>query len=296
MNPITFLLGLLLICAGPVAADSLRVATDTPPIHSLVARIMKGVGTPYMVIDPGASPHSYALKPSQAAALAQADIVFWIGPELTPWLRRSITILTPDAVAVPLMHAQGTTLLSPRHGAGFGASNRADHALDPHVWLDPANAVVWLNVIAAELAKADPGNAARYWQNAADGRAELKALSAKITTLLAGRADAPFVVYHDAYHYFEARFGVQALAAVALGDAGKPGPFRVAEIRDIIKARGAKCVFVEPQFPPGIAATLTEGTGATVRVLDPIGAELIPGIDLYPTLLRRMAVALAACE
>ena len=157
------------------------------------------------------------------------------------------------------------------------------------------NGKAWLDAIAAALSVADPANASTYFTNAAAGKAELDALIAEIEADLAPLADRGFVVFHDAYHYFEARFGVEATGAIRLGDAVEPGPRRVAEIRDTIRAQGADCVFAEPQFEPRLIDTVVEGTDARVGVLDPLGADLELGPTLYPALLRQMRDSLVDC-
>jgi len=335
-----------------------RVAADILPVHSLTARVMQGVGEPTLVLPPGASPHGHAMRPSEAAALEGADLVFWVGEALTPWLHDALETLAADARTVALLEAPGVRQLAfrqgvtfaahdhgdehahdaahedghahddePAHGAehahgdghahddehgheeehahGDGHAHGSEHAdahddhahdgVDPHAWLDPANARAWLDAIAAALSSADPANAGAYRANAEAGKAELTALEAEIAAEVAPLAGRDFVVFHDGYHHFEARFGVEAAGAVSLGDGSTPGPRRLAEIRAAIAAMDAACVFTEPQFPPRLAETAVEGTGARLGTLDPVGAELAPGPDLYPTLLRNMAESLKAC-
>ena len=157
------------------------------------------------------------------------------------------------------------------------------------------NGKVWLDAIAAALSVADPANASTYFQNAAAGKAELDALIAEIEAELAPLAGRGFVVFHDAYHYFEARFGIEAAGAIALSDAAAPSPARVSEIKGAIEAMDAACVFSEPQFEPALVETVTEGTDARTGVLDPLGAALPLGPDLYPTLLRNLRDSLVGC-
>mgnify|MGYP001222218997 CR=1 FL=1 len=323
-----------IFCSAPALAEPL-VVTDIPPVHSLVARVMEGVGEPTLILPPGASPHGYAMRPSEAAALADADIVFWVGPELTPWLDRAIDTLGSGADAVELLEVPGTLHLAFREGATFEAhhhnegeehgdhaeagepaghdgdeaghedAHAADahtdehdhdhHGTDPHAWLDPENAKIWLAAIAETLAEADPDNADAYRRNAEAGARDLDALEARVTETLRPVQGTPFVVFHDAYHYFENRFDIEAAGAVSLSDASKPGPARVAEIRETIRTVGAACVFTEPQFRPVLVSTLVEGTDARTATLDPLGIDLTPGPDLYPQLLADLAGNLAGC-
>jgi zinc transport system substrate-binding protein len=171
----------------------------------------------------------------------------------------------------------------------------AHSGVDPHVWLDPQNGQLWLGQIAEALAELDPDNAAQYRENAAAAQAELAALEEDIAETLAPVKSRPFIVFHDAYHYFEARFDIEARGAISENDARAPGAARVSELRDLVAESGAKCVFAEPQFNPGLIAAVTEGQGTGTGTLDPLGADLEPGAALYADLLRGMAESMAAC-
>jgi len=315
MRRLTPAAAMMLALSGTAMAAP-QVATDIAPVHALAARVMAGVGAPSLIVPPGASPHGYALRPSEAAALERADVVFWVGAALTPWLEGAIDALAGDAAAVELRDAPGVALLPLREGATFaphehGGEDDHDHAAEAaaadhdhahdhavfidHNGLDTENAKAWLNVMAEALSAADPANAAIYAANASAGRAELDALSAEIAATLAPVQGRPFVVFHDAYQYFEARFGVPAAGAVTLSDATAPSAARVAEIRAVMERLGAACVFAEPQFSTGVVDVIAEGTGARVGVLDPLGAALPPGPALYADLLRGLAGAMADC-
>ena len=293
------------MAAGPALAAPAVVA-DIPPVHSLVARVMDGAGEPGLILPPGASPHGYAMRPSEAGMLSEADVVFWVGKGLTPWLERSVASLAGDAVSIQLLEADGVEVLEMRgeaafgHGEEDGDGHDHDHGHDhgdedPHAWLDPENAKVWLDVIAATLAEADPENADLYLENAAAGRAELDALEARIETRVAPVRGRPFVVLHDAYHYFEHRFDIEAAGSLSISDASDPGPARVAEIRDLIASLGPTCVFAEPQFEGRPLGMITEGADVRTGILDPLGAGLEPGPALYPALLDGLSEDLAEC-
>ena len=290
-----------------------EVVASIAPVHSLVARVMQGAGAPYLLLPPGSSPHDHALRPSGAAALERAALVFWVGPRLERRLERPLTTLAAGARVVRLVDTPGLIRLALRKGAAFADVGAAhDHGLgpdhgedetDPHLWLDPENAKLWLGAIAAALAGADPEHRALYLANADAAQAELDALAADINARLAPIRGRPFVVFHDSFHYFEHRFDIAAAGAVALGDARAPGPARIARIRDRIRALraapgaapGAVCLFREPQFRSALVATVAEGTGVRIGLLDPLGASLRPGPDLYPELLRGLAESLAGC-
>ena len=299
-------LAMVFLIALPLrAAGEVEVVASIAPVHSLVARVMQGVDPsgngPYLLLPPGASPHDHALRPSDAAALERAVLVFSVGPRLEPWLERPLATLAAGARVVRLADTPGQTRLAPRKGAAFETSDhgsgpaQADDETDPHLWLDPMNAKLWLGVIAAALAEADPENRELYLANAEAARTELDTLATQIAARLDPVRGRPFVVFHDAFHYFEHRFAFEAAGAVALGDARAPGPARITRIRARIRTFGAVCLFREPQFRAPLVATVAEGTGVRIGLLDPLGANLQPGPDLYPALLRGLADSLADC-
>lgn len=312
------------LLAGTAMAEVPRVAADIAPVHSLVARVMDGVGTPDLIVSAGASPHEYVLRPSQAAALQDADIVFWTSANLTPWLNGALGTLAADAAVTELLEVQGTMELPFREGALFEAhahedtadahDDHGDHeehageeeddhakeghdhgAADPHAWLSPDNAAVWLNAIAASLSAADPDNAGAYFANAAAGRAELAALSEEMTQILDPVRDRNFIVFHDAYQYFESAFDFPASGAISVSDAADPSPARIAEIQARMAEQGVTCVLSEPQFNAKLVTTVMDGSAARSAVLDPLGSDLEPGPQLYPQLIRNLATTLADC-
>ena len=318
-----------ILAAPPVLADAPRVVTDIPAVHSLVAQVMGDRGAPVLLTERGADPHNMALRPSQAAALAEADLVFWIGPELTPWLDRALDGLQVRAHVVGLLAAEGTFRQDfgaagahghddhagdtaekghahgHAHGHGHGhahghaetAEDGHDHSgTDPHAWLDPANARAWLTLIAAELAEHAPDHAADYAANAAAAAAGIEALDTRIAATLKGLDDRPFVVFHDAYGYFTGHYGLTVAGSVALGDAAAPGAARLAALRDDLRAGGAVCAFPEAQHDPRLVATVVEGSGTRMGgTLDPSGTALEPGPGLYAALMTGLAETLAAC-
>ena len=305
------------LMGGAAYADTPRVAVDIAPVHSLVARVMDGISEPDLIIQPGASPHEYSLRPSEASALQAANLVFWIGPDLTPWLTDTIETLASDAVATKLMEADGTIELEFREGALFEAHDHDDHgddddhddhdeaesgheghdhgAHDPHAWLSPKNAMNWLNVIAGRLSAVDPDNAGAYFANAAAGRTEIETLIGEVTATLDPVRGGQFILFHDAYQYFEMDFDFPASGAISVSDASDPSPARIAKIQARIAEQGIDCVLAEPQFNPGLVATVLDGTDAQTGILDPLGSDLEPGPAFYPQLIRNLSTALAGC-
>ena len=327
---LTAIVSLGMLSLGVNSAPS--VATDITPVHSLVSQVMAGVGTPDLLIQSGASPHNYSLSPSEAEALQEADLVFWIGEGLTPWLERSLDNLSPTSTKIELLAAQGTTTYAFREGATFGAhededdshkdevhegeahedeahedeahedeahedEHHHDHSgVDPHAWLDPANGKVWLDIIALALVEKDPDNATQYLENAAIGKANIDTAAISIENTIAQLQDKQFIVFHDAYQYFEKRFGIMAAGSISISDASKPSPGRIAEIRQLVEDLSVSCVFTEPQYNPGIVNAVFGDTGVdTSGVIDPLGSGLVTGTNLYSNLLIEIANGLQSC-
>ena len=279
------LAGLALCAASAVAgpAEVPRVVASVKPIHALVAGVMAGIGEPTLLVKGAGSPHAYALRPSDARALQDADVVFWVGPGLESFLARPLAALPRAARVVALAQVPGVVR---RDAAG---------APDPHIWLDPVNALALVDRMVATLAAADPTHGARYRANGAALKDRIADLDADLARDLAPLRGRRYVVFHDAYGYFEARYGLADVGAIVANPERKPSARKLRRIRDRIRATGAGCVFAEPQFEPTLVQTVIAGTGARAAVLDPLGADLAPGEDAYFTLLRRLAAALKNC-
>ena len=354
--------------AFPAMADVPNVVTDIAPVHSLVATVMGDLGAPELLVDPGSSPHSYALRPSQARALDKADLVVWIGEPLTPWLHDPLETLAGSAAQLELLEADGTFQYAFREDVVFAhsdvaeehaehdhddhddhddhaehgeddhghdekhedhdhdgdghqdhaAENHEDHhdahdddhadehdhghdhahdheGLDPHAWLDPENGRIWLGLIAEQLATLDPENAATYRANAAAGQDRLAGMIGALEAKLEPLEDKPFVVFHDAYQYFETRFHLRAVGAIRLSDASDPSPARIAEIQEAVAQSGVVCAFSEPQYNPRLIQTVFAGTQAKTAEIDPLGLKLAPGAALYPALIEALANEVVSC-
>jgi zinc transport system substrate-binding protein len=291
---------------GVAMSDTPKVAADISPVHSLVSRVMLGVGTPDLIVQAGASPHGYTLRPSEAKALQDAQVVFWMGESLSPWMEGALDTLSSDAIIITLLERDETILMEFREGALFEEHDDDDHgdekhdddghgSYDPHAWLSPDNARIWLNLIASQLSIVDPENAGTYFANAAAARLEIEALTTEVNSLLEPIRGKKFIVFHDAYQYFEKAFDLSASGAISLGDASKPSPARIAEIQGRIQEESIDCVLSEPQFNKGLVATVVAGSNAKTSVIDPLGVELTPGLDLYSELIRNMTKTLVNC-
>lgn len=313
------------IYSAELGAAESGVVASIKPVHSLAAGVMQGVGEPLLLIEGASSPHSYSLRPSEALAISQARVVLWIGEGLETSLAKSFEALSATALVVALSEAKGVHLLPARPGglwqepedepqspqddgegqrhaqpANDGDARREDHAqehgrVDLHVWLDPHNAVAMVEAIVAALSQADPANASTYRENGDQLGQRLQLLDETLKVELAAVADRPFVVFHDAYQYFEKRYGLNALGAIAVDPGRRPGARRLAAIRDRLVELNAACVFAEPQFEPALVETVIEGTRARKGVLDPLGADLAPGPDHYFQLMTGLADSLVEC-
>ena len=311
VSAITFIAGTY------ASADIPKVVADIAPIHSLVSRVMDGVGEPKLIVPNETSPHDYRLRPADAEAIENANLVFWMGEGLTPWMERALEALSNDTDIIEFLALEESTLLSFREGALFEAHDHSDHddhdkdhddhddhddhaghdhgEYDPHAWLSTNNAKTWLNVIAARLSSIDPDNAGAYFANASEARGEMDALDVEINTMLDPVRGGKFVVFHDAYQYFETVYDFPASGAISLGDASDPSAARVAEIANRIKSENIACVLSEPQFNAGLVKTVMGGTDATTEVIDPLGFGIEPDSSLYPKLIRAMAQSLVNC-
>ncbi len=363
----------ILASSSIVAKADVNVVASIKPVHSLVAAVMQGVGEPGLIVKGAGSPHTYSMRPSEATMLQEADVVFWVGHDLEPFLEKPLESITANAKTVELLDAHDLVKLEFREGGAFDEHDHGDHgdehahddhghdehdhdakaeadhdhdhdhshetkaeaehdhdhdhsheakaeaghdhdhdhdheetaeagheghdhgAFDPHIWLDPVNAKALVHEIEEALVEADPDNAATYEANAEAVTAKLDTLIGEIESEVAGLSDKGFIVFHDAYHYFEERFGLEAAGSITVSPEVMPGAERVAELREKVQDLGATCIFSEPQFEPKLVTTIAEGTNAKAGVLDPLGAEIADGPDLYFDLIRNMASSFKTC-
>ena len=302
----TLLAAVLLLCGVGTAHAAPRVLVTIKPIHSLVANVMHGAGEPDLLIQGGESPHSYSLRPSDALTWAKADLVFWVGPELEIFLEGALDALARKAKIVTLRQADGVRLLPSRRGGAWEPDehDRHDHhrhigeggeAFDTHLWLDPRNAEAMVGAIADALAAADPAQAWLYHTNARATRTRLRALDQALVEQLAPVRGRPFLVFHDAYHYLEARYGLNAVGSVTIDPEHQVGVRRVLDVRAKVRSAHAVCAFAEPQFQPALLRTITEGAAIRAGLLDPEGANVPAGVEAYFTLMGRLGDALVGC-
>ena len=310
----------VILWSGMLKAEVPRVVADIAPIHSLVAMVMEGVGEPQLLVPQNMSPHHYSMRPSEAKALQEANLVVYVGHDMSPWLEPLFETVAASADALDLSEVDGVLVLSYREGPVFddhddheghdhekeghdeheeaGHDDHEGHehgGNDPHMWLDPENAKIWLDTIASELGHIDPENADRYAANAKSAKQQITQEMHHIEDRLNTVHGKGFLVFHDAYQYFENRFGIFATGSISLGDASKPSSRRLQEIKHHFEEEGIHCVLSEPQYSSKLITSVFGGHKPHIGVVDPIGIDLKLGPGLYPQLLANLALGIAEC-
>ncbi len=301
-----------------VSAD-VKVVTSIKPIHSLATYVMDGVGKPNVIVDGYNSPHGFSLKPSHAKMIENADLIIWVGEDLEAFLEKPLDSIAKKATKVELMDLKGIQKLKFReknifeghddHGHkkdkhddhGHKKDKHDDHGHeghahgehDPHIWLDPMNAKVIIKEITNQLVKLDSANSAKYKANSKKAIADIDALTKSIKKDL--NKNSRVVVFHDAYQYFENRFGIKVLGALTVNTDVLPGAEQLAEIREVIEHEKVNCIFSEPQFNPSIIKTIAKDTNIKTGVLDPLGATIDKGKGMYSELLKNMSSSFKGC-
>ena len=313
----------------------IKVVASIKPIHSLASYLMDGIAKPDLIVDGYSSPHGFALKPSHAKMLQNADIIFWVGEDLENFLVKPLNSIAKKAEKIELMKIKGLEKLKFRernifddheghddhghdedghkeddhddHGHDEDGHKEDDHdehghdeheghahgEYDPHIWLDPENAKVILNEMVEHLIENDEKNASTYKKNLKKAQKDLDKLLKKVKSDL--NKDFKSIVFHDAYQYFEKRFDVNVLGAFTVNTDVMPGAEQLAEIREIIEHDKVSCIFSEPQFNPDIINAVAKDMDIQTGVLDPLGATLDPGKDLYFDLIKNMSKSFKGC-
>ena len=285
---------------APVVASTAVVVT-IKPVHALVAGVMRGIAEPKLLVRGSSSPHAYALRPSDMAALYDAALFFRVSPQLEPFTPKIVQALPKEVQVVSVMDAPGVELLALRRGPAFERdgmhAKRAGAAaeIDGHAWLDPENAKAMVAYIAEILSRKDPAHSDAFRSNAQDLRQRLELLRRELEQTLTPIADRPYVVFHDAMRYFEHRFGLNAVGSISVSPEIPPSAARLIELRKKLRVAGAQCAFAEPKFSTALVSAVVEGTGVRVGILDPEAINLSAGPDLYFTLLRTLAADLTRC-
>ncbi|MNF39392.1 High-affinity zinc uptake system protein ZnuA precursor [compost metagenome] len=307
-----------LLCAvfltSPAALAEVRVLTSIKPLQLIAAAVQDGVGSPEVLLPPGASPHHYALRPSDVRRVSEVALLYWVGPDLESFLPRVLAARSQPSVAVQDLPGMHLRHFGDSHAAHDDhdqahdehdeheqeSADEHDHAhrpgsLDAHLWLLPANARVIAAKMAADLSAADPANAARYQANAKAFGARLEALDQRLQSRLSGLAGKPYFVFHEAYDYFEAAYGLEHAGVFSVASEVQPGARHVAAMRTRLQQAGPSCVFSEPPLRPRLAETLTAGLPVTLAELDTMGASLAVDGSGYEALLDNLANGLVEC-
>lgn len=309
LNKLLFLLILLVIIPVQAAPNLPQVVVTIKPIHALVMGVMAEVSEPYLLLQGGESPHTYSMKPSQIKQLNEADLIIWVGPELEAFLEKTIVqsskqnqVLTLLAEGKNPFSANTLKLYTIRESQEWASHEHEsrDHehdfsGIDPHIWLDPQNAINIVKMIAVRLGELDAAHAALYQSNASGLIARLKQLDQTLNTQLLPIKAQPFIVFHDAYQYLEKRYSLNAIGAVSVSPEHLLSAKQLHHLHHLIEEKQVRCLFAEPQFPPTLVDTLIAETKIKSSVLDPLGSELTGGADNYFMLLNNLAQSLTAC-
>ena len=322
IKKIPFIFAILSFLTFFTSANSeIKVVTSIKPIHSLASYLMEGVGKPSLIVDGYASPHGFAMKPSHAKMLQEADIIFWVGEGLENFLDKPLKTVAKNAEKIELIEIKALNKLKFRernifddhdhdehghddHGKKEDDHDHDDHGhddhdghahgeFDPHIWLDPVNAKVILKEMAEHLIENDEKNSAIYKKNLAKALKDIDALIKNTKSELSKSVAS--IVFHDAYQYFEERFNVNILGAFTVNTDVMPGAEQLAEVREIIEHEKVACVFSEPQFNPDIIKAVAKDMDIKTGVVDPLGATLNPGKDLYFDLIKNMSSSFKNC-
>jgi len=333
LKKISFILSILsLLTIFTPANAEIKVVTSIKPIHSLASYLMDGVGKPDLIVDGFNSPHGFSMKPSHAKMLQNADLIFWIGEDLESFLEKPLNSIAKKAEKIELIEIKGLNVLKFRERNIFDEHDHDDHAkkeddhedhankedshddhakkedghddhdeheghghgeYDPHIWLDPINAKVILKEMTEHLIENDLKNASTYKSNLDKALNDIDKLTMDVMTEL--NESTSSIVFHDAYQYFEERFNVKILGAFTVNTDVMPGAEQLSEIREIIEHDKVKCIFSEPQFNPDIIKVVAKDMNIKTGVVDPLGATLNPGKDLYFDLIRNMSASFKGC-
>ena len=335
LKKIPFILSILSFLTIFTSANAdLKVVASIKPIHSLASYLMDGIGKPDLIVDGYSSPHGFALKPSHAKMLQDADIIFYVGEGLENFLEKPLKSIAKKAEKIELMEIKGLNKLKFRernifdghddHGHDEDGHKEDDHddhkheedghkeddhddhghdedgheghahgEYDPHIWLDPENAKVILNEMVEHLIENDAKNASAYKSNLNKALKDIDGLLKSVKSEL--NKDFKSIVFHDAYQYFEERFNVTVLGAFTVNTDVMPGAEQLSEIREIIEHDKVSCIFSEPQFNPDIIEAVAKDMNIKTGVLDPLGATLDPGKDLYFDLIKNMSKSFKGC-
>lgn len=301
------------------ASETTGIITTIQPITSLVSAVIGNTGKTISLIPTEISPHEYKLKPSDIKKLQNGNIIFYVSDHLETSITKVFENLPKNIKTINLMEDTGIKHLAIRdneawerhdHHDGHEDHNNHDHDKhakkhddhddhekedDVHIWLSPDNAVKIIKKINKELSLFFPENAKTYDQNANQMIKKINQLKIELKNELSGIKDKPYIVFHDAYQYFETSFDLNAVGSIALDGDIASSPKQISFIKDKIVKFKASCVFQEPQFDSKLVKIVAEGTNAQIGTLDPLGLNIKSGENFYLQLLKNMAKSLKDC-
>lgn len=296
---------------GAVDSTAPLVIVSIKPIHSLVAGIMKGAGEPVLLVKGGSSPHSFQLKPSDAALIEKAELIVRVGPSLEVSLNRVLESLSKPSRIIDVIELKDLTLLKFRSEHHHDHDEHKDHEndehaghveggednpeTDPHLWLNVDNARQIVLQISNRLILMDPSNGGLYERNATELLKKLKQLSDETSAQMRLVTGKGYMVFHDAYQYFTKPYGLKFAGAITLNPSTPASAKHLKELRDELKNDGVSCVFSEPQYSDKLLMTLTEGSDVKTGSLDPIGIDITDGEEAYFTMMRNMTKSMTDC-
>ncbi|EUB83498.1 zinc ABC transporter substrate-binding protein ZnuA [Pseudomonas sp. GM30] len=294
---VAFVASFLLI--GSAQAE-VRVLTSIKPLQLIAAAVQDGVAIPEVLLPPGASPHNYALRPSDVRKVQSVDLLYWIGPDMEGFLPRVLNGRTLPSVAVQDLPGMKLRRFAEDSHSHAEDADEHDHdhrpgTLDAHLWLSPVNARVIADKMATDLSAADPANAERYQSNAKAFDERLDALDARLKKRLASVQGKPYFVFHEAFDYFEDAYGLKHTGVFSVAAEVQPGAQHVAAMRKRLQEVGKTCVFSEPPLRPRLAETLVAGLPVKLAELDALGGYTPATAQGYEQVLEKLGNDLAGC-
>ena len=296
---------LVIVVSSEVHADRLRIVSSIAPVHAIVVAVAGERAHSYLLLQGSASPHHFSLKPSHAQMLQEADFVVLIDFGLESFLQRPVRSV-PGITAIELAKSPGIQfwetreigVLSSEQGKSY--SHQYDHSHeshhdDLHLWLDPLNAIAMADYLATVLSTTDPDGEAIYRENSERFKKRVERVTETIQSQLSPHTNQSYVVFHDAFQYFEKRFGLMSPAVLTLNPEMALSARVVRQIRAHLLSSRTQCVYREPQFSPSILGSMTEGLPITIVELDPLGDGMAIDADYYPQIILGIAQSFESC-
>ena len=297
------------------ATETTGVISTIQPINSLVSAVIGNTGKTISIIPAEQSPHDFKLKPSDVKVLQNSNIIFYVSNHLESSVTKVFKNLPKNIKLINLMEESGINHLAIRDNAawerhdhhgddhddhdkhGKKHDDHDDHEKedDVHIWLSPDNAIKIVQKVNKVLSLYFPENSKIYNENTTKFIDKIRNLKMELIKELSPIKNKPYIVFHDAYQYFEKTFELNAVGSVALEGDIASSPKQISFIKDKIIKSKASCVFQEPQFDSKLVKIVVEGTNAKTGTLDPLGVNITGNKDFYLQLLTNMAKSLKEC-